>query len=541
MDASRAVHVRYGAHASLTLHLSSNNELARAQIHSAFGVPPRDQLIVDADRAQWITAGDKVTSISTDARLILFGPHDRERALRGCVRHPGLVAAAVCACAACGRLRHRAAPLPAAQHAVDVAAAFAGLCAVRRACEDQLLRSGACDGNCRTMLGALASGVATSDKHGRADLQAQARAVVPVLALFDEARADQRKQLEGSGEVDVFDVLFAKRLLKWFKGWFKWVNSPKCTTPGCRGKVKCVGRVAPLPEERRGEPGVVELHSCGTCKATMRFPRYNHPGVLLETRRGRCGEWANCFALVCRSVGLRCRWVRDWTDHVWVEIFSAGRQRWLHADACERRLDRALMYEGGWKKKLSYCIAFGEASVSDVTQRYTRKLADVLGRRELVPEQWLADAVARADRAQRAAWVARGGDSHAASTRRALELAEFAEALNADNDDGKQQRQQQQHGGRESGDVEWRRQRGELGEQQARPLPGGSWKASARNISVVAVGDDGKQCILTCDLRRCDGTWNARVTQAFSTASAICFENADGSFLRIDDNAGGGD
>ena len=82
---------------------------------------------------------------------------------------------------------------------------------------------------------------------------------------------------------------------------------------------------------------------CSLCAAEVRFPRYHsRPAKLLETRRGRCGEWANAFALCCRALGFDTRRALDWTDHVWVEVFSEAEGRWLHADPCEGCCDKPL-------------------------------------------------------------------------------------------------------------------------------------------------------------------------------------------------------
>ena len=111
----------------------------------------------------------------------------------------------------------------------------------------------------------------------------------------------------------------AMELLSWFKlRFFSWVDQAPCSK--CASvETHFLSYDAPTAEEVVHRATRTEVYCCRPCGTITRFPRYNDPLKLLETRRGRCGEWANCFALMCRAAGLDVRLVLDWTDHVWVE------------------------------------------------------------------------------------------------------------------------------------------------------------------------------------------------------------------------------
>lgn len=126
-----------------------------------------------------------------------------------------------------------------------------------------------------------------------------------------------------------FEQGLTKVLLKWFKNdFFTWVNAVKCSH--CLSEeVDVVGMVQPTQEDLKYGASRVELHKCRKCSTLIKFPRYNDPLKLLETRKGRCGEWANAFTFIANVMGLEARYVLDLTDHVWTEVWIPKEKRWV--------------------------------------------------------------------------------------------------------------------------------------------------------------------------------------------------------------------
>ncbi|KAK2090236.1 Peptide-N(4)-(N-acetyl-beta-glucosaminyl)asparagine amidase [Saguinus oedipus] len=227
-------------------------------------------------------------------------------------------------------------------------------------------------------------------------------------------------------------------LLHWFKEeFFQWVNNILCSK--CGGQTRSRDRLLPNDDELKWGANDVEDHYCDACQFSSRFPRYNNPEKLLETRCGRCGEWANY--------------------HVWTEVYSPSQQRWLHCDACEDVCDKPLLYEIGWGKKLSYVIAFSKDEVVDVTWRYSCKHEEVIARRTKVKEALLRETINGLNK-QRQLSLSENRRKELLQ-RIIVELVEFISPKTP---------KPGELGGRISGSVAWRVARGEMGLERKETL-----------------------------------------------------------------------
>eukprot|EP01065_Artemidia_motanka_P004184 TRINITY_DN12007_c0_g1_i1.p1 TRINITY_DN12007_c0_g1~~TRINITY_DN12007_c0_g1_i1.p1 ORF type:complete len:452 (+),score=111.48 TRINITY_DN12007_c0_g1_i1:67-1356(+) len=276
------------------------------------------------------------------------------------------------------------------------------------------------------------------------DVLAAAASAVPIWRLCSEAGRESE-----SGES--FTLRLLRRLAHWFKhDFFRWVDALTCD---CGSKTENAGPLHPNAEDLKFHAMRVEAHVCKTCGNVNRFPRYNHPVKLIETRQGRCGEWANCFAAICHALGFGVRKVVDWTDHVWCEVWDES--KWVHTDPCENAVGKPLMYESGWGKKLTYVFASSPTGVTvDVARRYTKDMPAVLKRRTDASEDWLW-AQMRVLHAARLTAVPDEGLRRRLCILTEMERQELQGGAAAVVDGELQ--------GRQSGDVAWRAARGELG------------------------------------------------------------------------------
>ena len=300
--------------------------------------------------------------------------------------------------------------------------------------------------------------------------QAEARDVVPITQLrkATKEKFEKLKAAENAAD-EVEDDIFVIELMAWFKNeFFKWFDGyecDSCTVKTPEGNIKKL-KFKPTGYDQANQieasdgAGTVEKYSCDGCNKTLRFPRYHsRPEKLLSWRKGRCGEFANCFALILRSLGYDTRRVLDWTDHVWCEVYSKAEKRWLHADPCEVILDKPLVYEKGWGKKLSYCIATSKDEVQDVSSRYSAAITDMekaalKSRRNEVREDWLTKTLVLLSEQYQNNY-----DENEKKRLRERRLMEVIELMSPP----KREVTGEELKGRQTGSLEWRISRGECG------------------------------------------------------------------------------
>jgi peptide-N4-(N-acetyl-beta-glucosaminyl)asparagine amidase len=284
-------------------------------------------------------------------------------------------------------------------------------------------------------------------------LKKSALQIIPVEKLKLNAIENLRKyqalikKKEITEEEPPLDDFILEELAAWFKNdFFTWVNNMDCKK--CKGETRASGGYV--------SNGVrVEEFTCDKCHVITNFPRYNDIEKLLVTRRGRCGEFANCFTFLCLAMGYDARYIYSTSDHVWTEVYNHSKKRFIHIDPSENVFDSPLMYEHGWKRNLEYVIAFARDDVQDVTWRYSNQHQELAQRRKKCNENDLNDAII-ALRIKRQSSLSEARKKFC-TLRTLSELAELMIIREPTENEKK---------GRSSGSLSWRLGRGEMNESK---------------------------------------------------------------------------
>lgn len=142
-----------------------------------------------------------------------------------------------------------------------------------------------------------------------------------------------------------------------------------------------------------------------------------------------------------------------------VQVWSIAENRWIHVDPCENVMDRPLLYEKGWKKKLTYVIAYSRDEIQDVTWRYTREQEAILKRRNKSTEEALLSFMFQLNEKRQNSIDYSVARKKFVTKRRLMEFVEFLQlppGMKKPDDDN-----DNEYGGRISGDADWRIARGE--------------------------------------------------------------------------------
>ncbi|XP_065369389.1 peptide-N(4)-(N-acetyl-beta-glucosaminyl)asparagine amidase [Calliphora vicina] len=198
----------------------------------------------------------------------------------------------------------------------------------------------------------------------------------------DQANSDQTSATPVK-EFCIRDLILVE-LVNWFNTeFFEWINNIPCKV--------CGSEESKLKRTQTEGDCRVEVGVC--CGQETKFYRYNDIAQLLVSRKGRCGEYANCFTFLCRCLDFEARIVHSLFDHVWTEVYSESQLRWLHVDPSDNVVDSPLMYQHGWKRNIDYVFAYSCDDIQDVTWRYCNNHKDTLLKRRFCTENELIESL----------------------------------------------------------------------------------------------------------------------------------------------------
>ena len=257
---------------------------------------------------------------------------------------------------------------------------------------------------------------------------------------------------------------YVKALLKWYKKeYFSWCNKPKCSKCGQNDKnltiISYTGK--PNESELKYLAYKTEVYKCNQCQIEVRFPRCNNPIILLDTRTGRCSEWSNLFGAILYTCGFKVRLINNFEDHVWNEFYNQEEERWVHLDSCEQAYDTPLVYEQGWGRVMTFILGMSDDGLVEVTPRYVKDWKIVSERRSEKMEIKLAQILEDINKKM----MVRISPEEKINieNRRKNEIKMFEEKIKNDlmTSDKDKNVKDEEKIGRQSGSLEWRKNRGE--------------------------------------------------------------------------------
>ena len=259
---------------------------------------------------------------------------------------------------------------------------------------------------------------------------------------------------------------YVKALLKWFKkDYFSWCNKPKCPKCGQNDKnLKVISYVSkPNESELKYLAYKTEVYLCNQCQVEIRFPRCNNPIILLETKTGRCSEWSNLFGAILYTCGFKVRLINNFEDHVWNEFYNEEEQRWVHLDSCEEAYDTPLVYEQGWGRVMTFILGMSDDGLVEVTPRYVKDWKIISERRSEKMEIKLSTILEDVNNE-----MMKGVSPEEKiniESRRKNEIKIFEEKIKKDlmgnMGENSDKIKEDEKIGRQSGSLEWRKNRGE--------------------------------------------------------------------------------